>query len=547
MTDQGYLTFPAQFSQTLKKHGNRNAMTFVGEKPLTYNEVYTKVNALIALFEKLGIQPGDKVAVLGANMPSWGISYYATTFMGAIVVPMLPDFSRMEIENILSHSEAKAIVVSESTYSKVKDMKVQSLSYRIKMEDFSMYDNEDDSIFFDPDAIPKREYDVKEDDLAAIIYTSGTTGNSKGVMLTHKNICFTAHGGKKIQPIEENDRFLSILPLSHTYENTLGFILAMLGGACIYYLRKPPTPPILLPALKEVKPTIMLTVPLIIEKIFRSKILPALTGKWYMKAMYKVSFIRKFFHRQAGKELMKTFGGHIKFFGIGGAKLNATVEQFLLDAKFPYAIGYGLTETSPLLAGTSTKNTTLQSTGKAMYGVELKIHNPDETGEGEIWARGANIMKGYYKEPELTAQVLTEDGWFKTGDLGVMNKDKFLYIKGRTKNVILGSSGENIYPEEIESVINDFEFVVESLVVQQKGKLVALVHFNHEEIEKRFQHLKEDVKNFVEHKTEELRKELHSYVNSKVNKFSKIHIIKPQPVPFKKTATQKIKRFLYHS
>ena len=290
----------------------------------------------------------------------------------------------------------------------------------------------------------------------------------------------------------------------------------------------------------------MLTVPLIIEKIYFNKILPAFRDKLILKLLYKIPFMRKILNGAAGKKLYKTFGGELKFFGIGGAKLNKTVEKFLIEAKFPYAIGYGLTETSPLLAGTNPQKSVFESTGPAMEGVELSINNPDKiTGEGEIWAKGPNVMQGYYKEPELTKEVLTADGWFKTGDLGTFDKNKNLYIKGRLKNMIIGASGENIYPEEIESVINNFRFVVESLVIEQKGKLVALVHINMEELEKKYQHLKSDMTKQFEEKVDEILNELHEYVNSQVSKFSQIQKVVLQPVPFQKTATQKIKRFLY--
>jgi long-chain acyl-CoA synthetase len=320
----------------------------------------------------------------------------------------------------------------------------------------------------------------------------------------------------------------------------------MLCGACVHYLRKPPTPSVLLPALEIVKPTIMLTVPLIIEKVYFSKILPAFTEKWIMRVLYKLPFMRKKLNLIAGKKLFKTFGGKLKFFGIGGAKLNKSVEKFLREAKFPYAIGYGLTETSPLLAGANPVNTVFESTGPAIEGIELKIHNPDnKTGEGEIWARGATVMKGYYKEPDMTAEVITGDGWFKTGDLGALDSGNNLYIKGRLKNMIVGASGENIYPEEIESVINNFRFVVESLVIQQKGKLVAYVHLNMDELEKKYMTLKQDMSEKYEEKKNEWMEELKEYVNSQVSKFCQINKVVLQPLPFQKTATMKIKRFLY--
>jgi long-chain acyl-CoA synthetase len=539
-------TFPALFNETVRRYGSHNAYAFVGEKPKTYNESAREITALTALLEKLDIKPGDKVALLSLNCPNWSSAYFSITFMGAVVVPILPDFSATEVANVLSHSGAKAIFVSTSLLPRMEGFKSDDLKSAIIIEDFSILFSEHKSLVFDPSAQPKKTYEVAEDDLASIIYTSGTTGRSKGVMLTHKNISFNASMGKVIQPVDENDRFLSVLPLSHTYENTLGLILPLLSGACVYYLRKPPTPSVLIPAMAEVKPTVMLTVPLIMEKVYYNKILPTFREKWILRILYKIAFIRKKLNAVAGKKLYKTFGGNLKFFGIGGAKLNKSVEKFLIEAKFPYAIGYGLTETSPLLAGANPKKSVFDSTGPAIEGIELKINNPDKkTGEGEIWARGANVMKGYYRDPDMTREVLTSDGWFKTGDLGVFDSNNNLFIKGRLKNMIVGASGENIYPEEIESVINNFRFVAESLVIQQKGKLVAYVHLNMEELEKKYQNLKEDMTRQFEEKKEELLLELQEYVNSKVNKYSQINKVVLQPVPFQKTATLKIKRFLY--
>jgi long-chain acyl-CoA synthetase len=536
------LTFPALFNDTVQKHGSSLAYSFVGEEPISYAAAAEKIHALSAFLEKSGISRGDRVAILSTNMPHWPIAYFSVTFMGAVAVPVLPDFSATEVFNVLEHSEAKAVFVSSALLSRIEDERPDTVKMMIQIEDFSMISPDKQSIKFDPNALPSGKYEVGEEDLASIIYTSGTTGRSKGVMLTHKNICFNALRGKMIQDIDENDRFLSVLPLSHTYENTLGLILPMLGGSCVYYLRKPPTPPVLLPAMEMVKPTLMLTVPLIMEKVYFNKILPTFREKLILKLLYKIPFFRKKLNAVAGKKIYKTFGGHLKFFGIGGSKINRTVEQFLREAKFPYAVGYGLTETAPLLAGANPKKTVFESTGPAIQGIELIINNPDKkTGEGEIWARGPNIMKGYYKEPEMTAEVITSDGWFKTGDLGILDSENNLYIKGRLKNMIVGASGENIYPEEIESVINNFQYVAESLVIQQKGKLVALVHLNMEELEKKYQLMKHDMEKIYD----ELLAELKEYVNSKVNKFSQINKVINQSAPFQKTATLKIKRFLY--
>jgi long-chain acyl-CoA synthetase len=547
------LTFPGMFNETLRKFGKHHAYAFAGEEPKTYETINKEIQALIAFQEKIGICSGDKVAILSLNMPNWAVAYFSITFMGAVVVPILPDFSSTEVANVLEHSGAKAIFISNSLLSRIEGFKSIDLKTVILIENFSLIYSEKSSAKFDYSALPVKNYKVEEEDLASIIYTSGTTGRSKGVMLTHKNISFNALKGRAIQFIDENDRFLSVLPLSHTYENTLGLILPMLCGSCVYYLRKPPTPSVLIPALAEIKPTMMLTVPLIIEKIYFNKILPTFRDNLLLKLLYKIPFLRKKLNAAAGKKLMKTFGGKLKFYGIGGAKLNRVVERFLREAKFPYAIGYGLTETAPLLAGSDPQKSVFESTGPAIEDIELIINNPaKKTGEGEIWVKGPNVMKGYYKEPDMTNEVLTPDGWFKTGDLGTLDQNNNLFIKGRLKNMIVGASGENIYPEEIESIINNFRFVVDSLVVQQKGKLVALVQINMEEFEKKYQILKQDMTRQkqdmtrqVEEKVEEVLTELQEYVNSQVNKFSQIQKVVQQPVPFQKTATLKIKRFLY--
>lgn len=518
----------------------------VGGEVLSYGELHIRIRAIMAFLEKLGIRQGDKVAILSGSIPNWGASYYAITFMGAIAVPLLPDFHPDEVRNILEHSEARAIFVSEGQQSKLNAVPAELASIRIRIENFSLISGENGMAVFTPDSKPSQEYAVNENDLASIIYTSGTTGKSKGVMLTHLNICFNADKSGRVQEIKETDRFLSVLPLSHTYENTIGMVLPMLRGAGVWYLGKLPTPSILLPALLEVKPTIMLTVPLIIEKIFRNRIEPAFKKNFFLHIAIHIPFIRKILNVAAGKKLMKTFGGELRFFGIGGAKLNKTVEKFLIEAKFPYAIGYGLTETAPLLAGFNPQNARLQSTGPAIEDIELVVRNVNsKTGEGEIWAKGPNVMKGYYKEPGLTAEVLSPDGWFRTGDLGTFDKDGYLYIKGRLKNTIIGQGGENIHPEDIESIINNFAHVVDSLVVLQQERLVALVHFNREEIEERYSQLKYDISNYVEHKIDELQQELLHYVNTRVNKFSQVQRIVVQEYPFEKTATQKIKRYLY--
>ena len=293
----------------------------------------------------------------------------------------------------------------------------------------------------------------------------------------------------------------------------------------------------------------MLTVPLIIEKIYKKQIEPTFNKNIFISTLYKIAPVRQLLNRIAGKKLMETFGGELIFFGIGGAKLDGKVEKFLREAKFPYSIGYGLTETAPLIAGAAPPVSRLQTIGPAMPGVELIVNQPDpKTGQGEIWAKGPNVMKGYFKEPELTKEVITEDGWFKTGDLGSFDKEGYLSFKGRLKNMIVSSSGENIYPEEIESIINDFKHVVESLVIQRKGKLVALVLLNMEELEAKYQAFRGQADLYnekINDMLKDLLEELQQYVNSQVNKFSQVQLVILQPQPFERTPTQKIKRFLY--
>ncbi len=546
MNNNEILTIPFLAGESFRKHGKNMAMGFVGEDVITYSQLKERTGSVMRLLEDLQVRPGEKVAILSTSMPNWGVSYLAITSMGAVAVPILPDFTPVEIANVLNHSGAKALFVSGNLAHKVAGFFSETLEAVIAIEDFTVTSGSGTTRYHEG-SVPSGTYNVSEDDLAVIIYTSGTTGKSKGVMLTHKNICFTARQVMTIQYVVENDVFLSILPLSHTYEQTLGLVLPLFNGAMIWYLRKAPTPSVLLPALQQVKPTTMLTVPLIMEKIYFGKVAPTFHKSRFVSFLYGLPVFRRLLNRLAGKKIYKAFGGRLRFFGIGGAKLNPTVEQFLLDAKFPYAIGYGLTETSPLLAGTKVGSSKLGSTGPAMEGVILKINNPDPvTGEGEVWARGENVMKGYYREPAMTAEVMTPDGWFRTGDLGHVDRNNYLSIRGRLKNMIVGSSGENIYPEEIESVINDFGHVIESLVVQKKGKLVAMVHLNLEELQAKYAQMKKDVTDHAEQIINEYLEELQRYVNSRVNRYSQLQLVVYQPEPFQKTATLKIKRFLYY-
>lgn len=552
------LTLPQLLSNSCSKFKNNLSLNFVQSGQRTYQDFYNEVISISNYLIASGIRKGDKIAILSANMPNWGITQFAIAQIGAIAVPILPGFNTPEIQNILEHSEAKIIFISKLLYKCIENIKTDFLEQKILMNTFARIpegypveeiDKLENNIPLNNFA-PLPEIQVEEEDTASIIYTSGTTGFSKGVELTHRNLVWDARQCSTIQSVSTEDCFLSILPLAHTYENTLGLLLPVMFGARIYYLDRVPTPKLLVPAMQKIRPTVMLSVPLIIEKIYKTQVLPKFTSSPVMKALYRFAPTRKLFNRLAGKKLMQTFGGKIIFFGIGGSKLDPTVERFLQEAKFPYAIGYGLTETSPMAAGSAPDATSLQAVGPVMEGVEIKINEPDQTGQGEIWIKGPNVMKGYYKKPELTREVLTKDGWFKTGDLGSFDKKGRLSIRGRIKTMILGASGENIYPEEIESIINNFRFVNESLVVESKGKLVAMVHFNMEELEKQYQKLKNQAGNYktaINDYLEEQKKELFEYVNSRVNNFSKLQLVMVQHEPFEKTPTHKIKRFLYNN
>jgi long-chain acyl-CoA synthetase len=534
----------------------------VGGQELTYTALFEQVQTISHLLHERGVIAGDRVAILGENTPNWGTVFFAVTTMGAIAVPILPDFHPTEIHQILRHADAKALFVSRRLFPKIEDAEVPSLATTLLLDDFSVIPprTKKDRLaeLFDQGS---REYaklkeaalklarrispTVRGDDIASIIYTSGTTGHSKGVMLTHSNIVSDAIAIPQIVAVSMEDRFLSILPLSHSYECTLGLITPVMIGASVYYLDRPPTAAALLPALQVVRPTVMLSVPLVIEKIFKTKVHPQFTKNVVRRGLYAVPFIRKRLHRIAGKKLLATFGGALRLFPIGGAPLAPDVELFLREAGFPYTIGYGLTETAPLVAGTSPGKSRYRSTGPPTPGTRIRIEHPDPaTGEGEIVIKGPTVMKGYFRDPERTASVFTADGWFRSGDLGVFDKDGYLYIKGRLKNMILGPNGKNIYPEELESIISEFELVLESLVYEQDNQLVSRIHLNYEEVErilnsvgKREAQLRREVATLLDH--------LKQQINQRLPSYARIQRIIEQTEPFEKTPTQKIKRHLY--
>lgn len=529
-----------EFSFT--RYGDKPFLHFIDGPGYTYAEFHAKVYEVGELLSRYGLGRNDMIGLLSQNMPNWGVAYFATTAFGRITLPMLPDFSESEIKHILKHSAAKALFVSRKLLPKVLPKALDRLEVIICLDDFSIIKGEPCPA--GPTPLPSEE-EIQPDDLAAIIYTSGTTGSSKGVMLSHRNLCANLWSTEDARPSFDWDVWLSLLPLSHTLECSMCLLLPMQAGASVNYIEKAPTPSILMNALAKVRPTTILSVPLIIEKVYRSAVLPKLTAKPLLRFMHRIPPLRKMMHRKAGKQLFEKFGGRIRFFGIGGARLDPEVERFLLEAHFPYAIGYGLTETSPLIAAAPPDMVRLGSTGPVVKGVELRLLDKDpKTGVGEIAVKGDNVFKGYFNNPEATSSAFTEDGWFKTRDLGKLDKDGWLYIKGRSSTTIIGPSGENIYPEEVESVINSHDMVAESLVTNRKGRLTALVHFDSEKL-KAFLESTDEFKRTTQEKLENLKKELLEYVNQKVSKFSRISEIDPQDQAFEKTATHKIKRYLY--
>ena len=500
----------------------------------TYSTFKAKCDSLSKKLTQYGIGAGDKVAILSQSMPNWSVAFFSIVPFGRIAIPILPDSSENEVTNILNHSESKVIFISQRHMSKLSKECREKMTLVIDIETFEVLHSDEDKFTCDGRAsVPTPE------DIAAIIYTSGTTGSAKGVVLSHRNLTSNVITCYHSQKRDEKDRWLSILPMAHTLEMTLSMLYPMYCGACVYYLQKPPVASLLLKAMKVVKPTTMLSVPLIIEKVYKGSVLPTIqksrTLTWMNEHMNGLMC------KIIGMKLKKTFGGHISFFGIGGAKLDPNVEEFLLKAGFPYAIGYGLTETSPLLGYAVGKSRTVGSFGYQVYNVKLKLHNVNpETGEGEIVAKGPNVMLGYYKDPIRTKSVFTEDGWFRTNDLAIQDEKGRYFIKGRRNNMILGPSGENIYPEEIENVINNVEGVTESIVVERNGRLVALVQPAEGFIE-----WDKDSEDKIYEKIDAWKDKLLKMVNKNVNKSSQVSSVEVMKEPFEKTATQKIRRFKY--
>lgn len=512
----------------------------------TFAEVATHIYHLHRFYENCGIQKGDKIALYGRNSSNWAISYLSVITYGAVVVPILPNFMPNEVHHLMNHSESVIMFASQNIWEPLEASKMYNLKTAISLEDFSaLYtagETEARAIrhFNETRQTPPAtavDFDTPPNDtLFAIIYTSGTTGFSKGVMLTHNNITANIVYARTHMPLVPGDRILSFLPLAHAYGCAIEFLYPFTLGCHITFLGKTPTPQLLIKAFGEIRPRLILSVPLIIEKIYRKQVKPIISQP-KMKLILGVPIVDKLILKKINQKLMNVFGGNFHELVIGGAALNEEVQLFLRKIKFPFTIGYGMTECGPLISYAPWNQARLNSAGRVVDTLEMKTDSQNPATEvGEILVRGENVMTGYYKNEEATREAIDDDGWLHTGDLGTIDADGFLYIKGRSKSMILGASGQNIYPEEIESLINNWPYVNESLVVERKNALVALIYpdFEAADKDKISEH---EVPQLFDTYRQEMNKGLASYMG-----ISRIEIF---PHEFEKTPKRSIKRFLY--
>ncbi len=544
-------TLVEAIEQSIKQNWDITALTDFGEKGLTYGDVGSRIIWFHNLFRQLHIHPGDKIALLGKNSVNWAVTYLSTITFGAVVVPILPDFHTTDIHGIVTHSDASLLIAEETLYEKLDEDKMPECQGIISMDSFDLLyhkkkglakafnavtgDSEEgetagikiNELKFDP---------VDLEETASINYTSGTSGFSKGVELAHASLMSNIRYGQDNMPLSKGDRILSFLPLAHAYGCAFEFLFPFTLGCHITFLKKTPSPRIIMEAFSKIKPNLILSVPLIIEKIYRKQIKPLLK-KTAVKAIRKIPPIDKLLKKKIYNRLQTVFGGEFRELVIGGAALNPEVEKFFQSINFPITIGYGMTECGPLISYSSWNTTKLRSVGRPVDRMEIKIdsHEPSEI-PGEILVRGVNVMKGYYKNPEQTSAAIDKNGWLHTGDLGLIDNDGFVFIKGRTKDMILGPSGQNIYPEEIESKLNNLDYVTESLVIERNNKINALVYPDFDRVHS--ENLKEDE---LKKHMEEILKQLNSILPA----YSRVGKIEIYPEEFEKTPTKKIKRFLY--
>lgn len=550
------MTLNYVIDSSCSKYKDNPAIGMAMEKPLSYGEFHERILALATRMQNEGIGKGDHVAILGENSHNWGMAYLAIVRLGAIAVPILPDLPESDVHYILNEMQVKMLFTTQKQIEKIYELRKELKGPIITLDDYAAeisvvavipftdylaealaaFRKNTDNPVFPP---------VNENDLASILYTSGTSGYSKAVMLSHKNLTANAYAASGLKKIEPGAVWLSILPMSHTYEFTCGFILPLLCGARIAYAGKTPTPAILQKLCAYEKPFAIFAVPLVMEKIYKKRVLPQIEKSSLLKGVCRFGMGRKFVYRKIGQKLLTFFGGNLQLMGIGGAALNPDVEKFLYEARFPYLVGYGMTESAPLIAGgpAGDKTIAIGSTGKPIPGVQVKIADPDsETGVGEITVCGANVMRGYFDDDEGTAAVLTKDGWLSTGDLGFIDKAGNLHVCGRSKNVIVLANGENVYPEAIEHKLNTYHWVVESLLVENNGQIEAWVYPDYEFIDEQTAGIsRAERRAYIENLLESMRTEL----NGQLPKYSRLAQVFERREPFIKTATHKIKRYLY--
>lgn len=547
------------FARVIEEYGSRPSLALIGEEPFTYAELGRRVDAVKSLLAELGVRRQDKIVLLGSSSPNWATAYLAIMTYGAVAVPILEDFPEQDIDHIIKHSDAVAIFISESLAQNLNLPVLERIRHVIKLNDFSILSRgkrSKPSLWMQIQNWPVRFRSsakskdlqpgdtIQEEDLAEILYTSGTTGHSKGVMLTHKNLVSNIFEGPDlIKVIHPRSVVLSILPMAHAFGSTSAFLSIIYCGACIYYLNKPPSPKVLLAAMQQVRPTILGAVPLVFEKIYYKQVVPIMAGSRLMRLMAKTTMTKRWLYRIIGKKINKLLGGRLECVIIGGASFSPEVETFMREGRIPYCCGYGLSECSPLVTFSSMQSQKQGSPGHAITDTLIKIINPEpETGIGEICIKGPQVMKGYYKNKKATAKAFTGDGWFISGDRGYLDQDGFLFITGRSKNIIIGPSGENIYPEVLEAKLAESIFVEEALVYQLENQLVARIFPNYAYIETLQQQRDEDgIASDVATILENVRQQ----VNAQAPAFSRITRVIEQSSPFIKTPTNKIKRAEY--
>lgn len=540
------------FEKSILSHWDLPALSDYKGSTFTYGMVGEKIIKLHKAFEHCGLKPGDKVALIGKNSANWGITYLATITYGATIVPILPDFHPDNVHHIINHSDSKLLFAGENVWPSIVPNNLEHVMSVFSLVNFSiLFEKEGFEIsnkvhiaeeeFFDkfPNGVKKEQFvlpEVENSNLGVISYTSGTTGNSKGVMLPLDSLMANIHFAWHNMPLEAEDKILSILPLAHAYGCAFEFLWPFTIGVHITFLGKIVSPQAMIQAFQDVKPKLLLMVPLIMEKIYKKQLQPVLS-KLSMRVLLFIPIVNQIIYGKIKTKLSAVFGGNFREVVIGGAALNKDVEVFLRRIGFNFSVGYGMTECGPLISYANWDKAQLGSCGKLVDSLELMIDSPDpEHIPGEIMVKGTNVMLGYYKNEKETQKVLDEDGWLHTGDLGITDKAGYIFIRGRSKSMILGPSGENIYPEEIESKLNNFPFVQEQLVINDNNKLVALVFPDKDKIER---------EQINEEQLALIMEENKKMLNSQLPKYMQISRIELQHQEFEKTPKQSIKRFKY--